>query len=110
MPILGWETNYISCDSLQMNCEIGERWALNQMQNIKSTLSKQGLKICQTLESVTNVPTFYYLHNYNKFESETLMDACPSCNNDWGLKARLHNLYDFKCDVCGLVSTSSMNS
>lgn len=25
MPILSWETNYQACDSLQMNCEVGER-------------------------------------------------------------------------------------
>ncbi len=43
MPILRWETNYQSCDRLQMNCEVGERWALNQMQEINSQLSKQGI-------------------------------------------------------------------
>ncbi len=66
MPILSWETNYISCDSLQMNCEVGERWALNQMQEITSQLSKQGLEICRKIEELTSIPTYYYLHNYKK--------------------------------------------
>ena len=54
IPILSWETNYISCDSLQMNCEIGERWALNQMQKIDFQLSKQGLT--WVMENSTFIP------------------------------------------------------
>lgn len=107
-PILSWESNYVSCDTLQMNCEVGERWALNQMENVKSTLTKQGLKICQTLETLTHTPTYYYLHNYRN--NNSAMKVCPNCNNKWLLKDRLHNLYDFKCDKCRLVSTISMNS
>jgi len=110
MPILSWETNYISCDSLQMNCEVGERWALNQMQNFNSTLTKQGLKICQALETSTGTPTYYYLHNYRKNKAGFQMNLCPNCNHSWALKSRLHNFYDFKCDHCRLVSTISMNS
>ena len=110
MPILSWETNYNSCDSLQMNCEIGERWASNQMENIKSALTKQGLKICQKLEIITKTPTYYYLHNYLKYKGDNLTRTCPSCYNDWGLQNRLHNFYDFKCDRCKLLSTISPNS
>jgi len=110
MPILSWETNYISCDSLQMNCEVGERWALNQMQNLTSALTKQGLEICRTLEGLTNIPTYYYLHNYTKYKADDPPKPCPSCNKNWRLKDRLHNFYDFKCDTCKLVSTISPNS
>lgn len=107
LPILSWETNYISCDSLQMNCEVGERWALNQMQEITSQLSKQGLKICRKIEKLTSIPTYYYLHNYKKFKGDQLKWQCPSCNKKWNLKDQLHNLYDFKCDKCKIVSTIS---
>ncbi|MVM40409.1 DNA-binding protein [Spirosoma sp. HMF3257] len=110
MPILSWETNYISCDSLQMNCEVGERWALNQMQEITSQLSKQGLEICRKIEELTSIPTYYYLHNYKKFKGDQLTRLCPSCGKKWDLKTQLHNLYDFKCDKCKIVSTISPNS
>lgn len=110
MPILSWETNYISCDSLQMNCEVGERWALNQMQEIKSQLTKQGIVICDKLKELTTIPTYYYLHNYKKYNGDQLTRTCPSCNNKWDLKQRLHNFYDFKCDKCKLVSTISPNA
>jgi predicted nucleic acid-binding Zn ribbon protein len=110
MPILSWETNYISCDSLQMNCEVGERWALNQMQDITSQLSKQGLEICSKIEELTSVPTYYYLHNYKKYKGDQLTRPCPSCNKKWDLKTPLHNHFDFKCDTCKIVSTLSPNS
>ena len=63
IPILSWETNYKSCDSLQMNCEVGERWATNQMQEIDSQLTKQGIAICDKIKDLTNIPTYYYLYN-----------------------------------------------
>lgn len=110
MPILSWETNYISCDNLQMNCEVGERWALNQMQDLTSTLTKQGLKICGILESLTNIPTYYYLYNYTKNKGVDLRILCPGCNDNWGLIERLHNIYDYKCERCKLISTVSPNT
>ena len=110
MPILRWETNYISCDSLQMNCEVGENWALRQMQEIKSQLSKHGLEICRKSEELTSVPTFYYLHTYKNYEGDQLRWPCPGCTQKWNLKAELNNQYDFKCDNCRIISTISSNS
>ena len=110
LPILSWETNYKSCDRLQMNCEVGERWALNQMQKINSQLSKLGITICDKIKELTNVPTYYYLFDYRKYKGDQLTRTCPSCNNKWDLKKQLHNFYDFKCDKCKLVSTISPNS
>lgn len=105
--ILSWESDYISCDTLQMNCWVGERWASNQMEDLKSTLTKQGLKICETLENLTNTPVYYYLHNYSKYKEDDLSRTCPGCNSNWGLQEQLHDRYDFKCDQCRLVSTLS---
>lgn len=108
--ILNWETNYISCDSLQMNCEVGERWALNQMQEVKSQLSKQGLEICQKIKELTSIPTYYYLHNYRKEKGDASSKPCPVCGNKWHLKEPLNNFYDFKCDKCRIVSVISPNA
>ncbi|WP_332454750.1 DUF2310 family Zn-ribbon-containing protein [Chryseobacterium aquaticum] len=109
MPILRWETNYQSCDRLQMNCEVGERWALNQMQEINSQLSKQGIKITKKIEELTNIPTFYFLYNYRKQEKDNINRNCPNCNEKWSLKERKF-FYDFKCDDCRIISTISSNS
>ncbi|MBV8328018.1 DUF2310 family Zn-ribbon-containing protein [Chryseobacterium sp.] len=109
VPILSWETNYQSCDRLQMNCEVGERWALNQMQDTKSQLSKQGIDICIKIEKLTNIPTYYYLYNYKKHKKGDEIKPCPVCQKKWKLNTKLHDFYDFKCDQCKIVSTISPN-
>jgi len=109
MPILNWETNYQSCDRLQMNCQVGERWALNQMQKTDSALSKQGIQICKRIEELTKVPTYYFLYNYRKHKISDDNRPCPICNKKWNLKSRMH-FYDFKCDDCRIISTISANS
>ena len=110
MPILSWESNYQACDRLQMNCEVGEKWASNQLENIKSQLSKQGIKICKKIEKLTNIPTFYFLYNYERYKGDDLNRLCPNCGKKWHLSNQLFNFYDFKCDDCRIVSTISPNS
>lgn len=110
MPILSWATNYSACDNLQMNCEVGEEWALDQMQEVDSQLSKQGLELCKKIEALTAVPTFYYLHNYRKVQEEEPPRGCPSCQQQWALKEPLLDTYDFKCDDCRVISVVSSNS
>ncbi len=114
MPILSWETNYNVCDTLQMNCEVGEKWALKQMQEVNSQLSKQGLAICKKIAELTQIPTYYYLHNYRKIkykknQQSQLSQSCPMCKSEWDLFEKIHNFYDFKCDTCMLISTISPN-
>ncbi|MFK7970025.1 MAG: DUF2310 family Zn-ribbon-containing protein [Bacteroidia bacterium] len=110
MPILSWETDYISCDSLQMNCRVGERWALNQMQKSDSQLSKQGIEICREIEKSTSVPTYYFLYNYNKTIKDQASKSCPSCGKKWSLKQPIQDCYDFKCDRCRIISTKSFGN
>jgi predicted nucleic acid-binding Zn ribbon protein len=107
MPILSWESNYQSCDRLQMNCEVGERWAMNQMEFLDSQLTRQGREICSRLEELTGVPVYYYLHNYTRRRGDTKSIPCPGCNKKWHLKERLLDSYDFKCSSCRLISQQS---
>lgn len=110
LQILSWETNYQACDRLQMNCEVGERWALNQMQELTSQLSKQGLKICRQLEELTSLPVYYFLFDYRKYKTDQTHRLCPGCGGKWYLEKALHDFYEFKCDKCKLVSITSPNS
>jgi predicted nucleic acid-binding Zn ribbon protein len=109
MHILSWETNYKACDDLQMNGEVGERWALKQMQDPASPLSRQGRAICRNLEKLTGIPTYYYLHNYKYLRGDQRKIPCPVCKQPWDLSTSLHNRYDFRCDTCFLVSVISPN-
>lgn len=107
MPILSWCSNYISCDRLQMNCEVGERWAMRQMQDLDSPLNRQGREICRKIEELTGVPTYYFLFNYSKYKRDSTDRPCPGCGGEWGLASQLHGRYDFKCESCRLVSMVS---
>jgi len=106
--ILRWEGNYKSCDNLQLNCTVGEKWATKQMSEPGSQLSKEGLNICTRIKELTSIPTYYYLYNNRHISSsQDKARLCPSCNGKWLLKDRLHEFYDFMCDKCRLLSSFS---
>lgn len=79
------------------------------MQKIDSYLSKDGIEICKKIEELTSIPTYYFLYNYRKSRGDKSSRPCPICNNKWDLKEQLHNFFDFKCDICRLLSTKSPN-
>ena len=103
--IFCWQSEYKACDSLQMQCGFGERFGIRQMSNLKSGLTKLSLKICNDIQNLTKKSCYYYLYHPNgrslKKEQER---KCPSCNGEWILEKQLHNLFDFKCDKCHLLS------
>ncbi len=102
-----WESDYQNCDELQMGCFVGERFALRQMFDINSSLSRDGLAICDKLTSLSGKKCFYYLHKYyGKSLEKEKARVCPKCGNaKWLLKEPLHDIFDFKCDNCLLLSS-----
>lgn len=101
--IIAWQRDYQACDDLQMQCRVGEYWALDQMGDIHSELSKQGLEICQILKEKLGKPVYYDLYQYYILPDEQNR-KCPKCGGEWLLEEPLHNEYDFKCDTCCLLS------
>ncbi len=103
--IICWQSDFQSCDSLQMQCAVGERFATNQISKPDSQLTKFGFKVCRSIEKVTNKKVFYYLYkgSAKSYQSE-LLRKCPNCNGDWHLKKSLHGIFDFKCKKCQLLS------
>ncbi len=103
--LLSWESDYQACDTLQMNCRVGERFAIRQMSDPSSELSRSGLEICRGVEGLTRKPTYYYLHRAGgKNRSTEAARKCPSCRGNWLLRVPLHGKFDFKCDRCRLLS------
>ena len=109
-PVLKWMDSYQACDTLQNNCQVGEKWAMRQMQDVHSELSTQGRDICARIEQLSGTPTYYYLFNYRKISLKTDRDRpCPNCNGPWLLESPLHKFYDFLCQKCRLISNVTMN-
>ena len=108
--LISWQSDYRSCDSLQMNCTVLERAATREMSSVNSSLTKAGRKHCQTLAASSGRPFYYYLCQVSGECHQTeLARRCPGCDGDWQLASRLHSLFDFKCDRCGLLSNTAFD-
>ena len=103
-------SDYQSCDSLQMNCAVGERFAIKQLSKLDSPLTKVGLDVCKTIQEVTGKKTYYYLYKGNGKSIKTEKERkCPGCNKPWYQDVAVHNKFDFKCVDCGLLSNIAYN-
>lgn len=105
-----WETDYQACDELQMGCQTLEKRATQELSRLHSSLSRQGLKICQKLTASSGIATYYYLYRSGgrSVEREKAR-RCPSCRGEWLLPGPLHGKFDFKCDRCHLLSNIAWN-
>lgn len=105
LDLLGWAGNYQACDALQMRVTVGERFGEGQMARFDSPLSREGRGLCAALAATTGRPTYYHLHRMRgrKRILET-QRTCPGCGGEWALTEALHGLFEFKCDVCRLLS------
>jgi len=106
--LINWQQDWQACDQLQMNGRTNEFAALAQIGTIDSTLGLQSRQLCQRIEQQSGVPTYYYLYRVGG-ESLTSEQQrrCPSCDGAWQLEQPLHQVFDFKCDNCRLVSNLS---
>ena len=103
--VLCWQREWKCCDNLQMACGIGERSATRQIANPNSPLAVAGRDLCNRIEKLSDVPTYYYLYRgTGRSESAERKRPCPVCGKQWALAESLHGLIDFKCDRCRLVS------
>lgn len=108
--VICWQSDYQSCDSLQMNCNVLERAATDELSSLRSNLSKAGRSICRKLEQLTGKPFYYYLYRGEgrsaKLEQQR---RCPGCNDRWYMDNELHERFSFRCDRCRLLSNAAWN-
>ena len=106
--IISWQSNYQSCDTLQMNCRTGERFGYQQMSKHDSSLSLNGIEICKRISRLTGKQTYYFLYRYTSLSRKKGLERkCPSCGGEWLLDESFHDRFDFRCDNCSLLSNIS---
>lgn len=106
--VIKWQEDWEACDQLQMNGSIAEHAALHEIGETDSRLARRGRDLCQRLETLTGIPVYYYLYRVGGLSgAEERARPCPGCGADWALQAPLHEIFDFKCDPCRLVSNLS---
>jgi predicted nucleic acid-binding Zn ribbon protein len=107
--VIGWQSDYQSCDSLQMNCSVLERAATREISAVDSALSRRGRALCDALSESSGRPFHYYLHRSGgRSHRSEIERRCPGCGGEWTMAERLH-LFDFKCDSCRLLSNISFS-
>ncbi len=103
--VICWQSDYQSCDRLQMNCSVLEEPATAQLSELDSSLTSTGRDICTTMSNATGKPFYYYLYRASGSDFFTEQQRrCPSCSGAWSTDRSIHNLFDFKCDHCHLLS------
>lgn len=108
--VIRWQSDYQSCDRLQMNCAVLERAATRQLSDFRSSLSATGRENCRVLEGLSGKPFYYYLYRAHarSVKSERAR-RCPSCGQAWHLETPLHSLFHYQCDQCRLLSNLAWN-
>lgn len=105
LNILHWAADYRACDTLQMHCTTGERFAEAQLFRHDSSLSRNGRAVATKLAAATGLPVYYFLFKARgRSRAHELRRRCPECGDAWLLPERWHNNFDFRCVRCGLLS------
>ncbi|WP_265411016.1 Zn-ribbon-containing protein [Actinobacillus pleuropneumoniae] len=105
--LIKWQENWQACDQLQMNGGVLEQQALSQISEVDSELSQTGIDLCRQLETLSGVPTLYYLYRLGNDVAVEHQRKCPKCQGEWKLAQPLHQMFHFKCDKCRLISNLS---
>lgn len=106
--ILGWMNAYKACVMLDLNGGTGEKWAIRQMANFDSDLSKQGRKVAAKITEVSGLKTYYFLSNVAKrAKQKDINRPCPSCGGEWHLAEEKFGYFRHQCDKCLLMSAYS---
>jgi len=106
--LINWQQDWQACDQLQMNGRSAEFAALAEIGELTSSLSQRGMAQRQKIEQLTGVPTYYYLYRVGGENAKSEQNRlCPGCNSPWALPESQHQVIDFKCDNCRIVSNIS---
>jgi predicted nucleic acid-binding Zn ribbon protein len=104
-----WHYAYQALDQLWLVSGYGERYALQQLQQVGSPFSEQGRSLCQRLEHLTGVPTYYFLSNRRNWsETQDRAQSCPLTGKAWLLEdSTFNDMIGFRCEESRLVSQLS---
>lgn len=103
-----WQEDWSACDQLQMNGSVVEHPSLHEISSSKSHLFKRGWDLCRRMAVVSGIPTYLYIYRVaGESKEKEQARKCPVCDGDWALEEPIHEVFDFKCDKCRLVSNLS---
>ncbi|MDK2126143.1 DUF2310 family Zn-ribbon-containing protein [Parachitinimonas caeni] len=108
--LVTWQSDYQSCDALQMNCSILERTVTRELSRPDSALSKQGRALCQTMTTLTGKPFYYYLYRASgRSHASEMKRHCPGCGDPFTPYQQPHQVLDLQCNRCQLFTNIGWN-
>ncbi len=104
--LIRWQLQYQALDEIQMQQHsLLLKPAERALQSLRSQLNTQGRRLARLLQRHTGKPVYYALYRGSSSDcaSETSR-CCPACGGPWLQAQPWHDLFDFRCDRCLLVS------
>jgi predicted nucleic acid-binding Zn ribbon protein len=104
--LIRWQLQFQALDEIQMQEQrVLQKTAENSLQQLHSSLNRQGRKFAAKIARQQQVPVYFALYSGSSDHCATEVDkCCPGCGQDWRLKEPLHQMFDFQCKHCNLVS------
>lgn len=106
-----WQQEYKTYDQAWIHCGELEIPAYKILAVPSSELAKAGRDICEYIEKIVGIPTYYYLMRYWGRRNNEKARLCPSCGQNWSTGFEEDKFYNFafKCDSCRLVSNIAVS-
>lgn len=104
--LIRWQLQYQALDEIQMQQDrVLPRQAELSLQQFGSALNKMGYQQARALSAELGKPVYYYLYSGSSHDCALEAEKpCPGCGGQWRLEQPWHQLFDFRCDRCQLVS------
>lgn len=104
--LIRWQLQYQALDEIQMQQQrVLPKSAEQALQQLHSALNRQGRQLAKKLARQTGKACHYYLYSGSSKNCQAeATKKCPSCGADWRLANSWHQLFQFRCDSCQLVS------
>lgn len=104
--LIRWQLQFQALDEIQMQEQrVLPKSAENSLQQLNSRLNRQGRKFAAQIARQQRVPVYFALYSGSSRNCATETDkCCPGCGQAWRLAEPLHQLFDFQCQHCWLVS------
>ncbi|MCH8536162.1 MAG: Zn-ribbon-containing protein [Alkalimonas sp.] len=104
--LIRWQLQYQALDEIQMQQDrVVDKSAEKALQGLHSKLNRQGRRFARRIEQQEGKACYYYLYSGSSPDCQAeATKACPSCGAPWRLEQSWHELFQFRCEPCRLVS------
>jgi len=103
--LIRWQLQYQALDEVQMHEQSLLPGCERALQTPNSLVNKTARQLARQLSKANQRPVYTAIYQGTSDDCQQEPHRrCPSCQGEWRLVAPWHDLFDFRCDQCLLVS------